>query len=181
MDKLKKINPSDLAIELGMLTGEVITGEDQEHYYVYLIFPEGKLGLHEGKRLEVHALQPDGCTQVIPAPQKITLDPSRPLEAIARDITRRILPEARAYWTAAREAQAEYMREIERTREFAASWKARGLRTTGYQSDSSSPTFYGSRIEIRTCSKQTIHKIIITDPTEAETLKILQLLGETTP
>ena len=177
------IDMSELAIELTLLTGEVVTSEKTDYWYNYLIFPDGRLGTNEKKRFEITAIRPEGCAHRVDGPKSITVDPSRPLPDIARDIARRIIPDARAYWQKSKEAEEEHNEEVRKTCELVDEFAALGLRSGGYYNDryDQGARLYGKQVEIEVYSGQRIYYLKISEPTKEQTIKIIKLLQELTP
>jgi hypothetical protein len=89
-----------------------ITGEVTDFWTDYLHFPDGgRLGITnpDPKHLHIYAAKPTGInTRFYPDAPGIKVSVSRPEMDIARDIIRRLLPAARAYWQLCRDEAAKH-------------------------------------------------------------------------
>lgn len=96
LDETTKI----LAVEMSIITGEIWRAEFDDNYrYPQIFSPSAYLYLMETYprgRMEIRASAPRKMREKR-TPEKITVDPNRTPEAIAQDITRRLLPHARAH------------------------------------------------------------------------------------
>jgi len=111
-----------LAFELTIQTQTTITGEVTDFWQDYLHFQDGgrlSVSQPDQKHYRIYAAYPNGLTVTPYADSpRINVSASRPDFEIARDIIRRLLPAARAYWQLCRDAaarKADQQARIEQT------------------------------------------------------------------
>lgn len=169
----------NLAIELTILTGQVVTAEKGEGRFDYLHFEDGgKLSLYNSYgRLEISPSRPTGIKVNCYDQTSITVSEARTPEAIARDIARRLLPEAREYWQRCRDQQKKYDADCASVREAVATLEAAGMRKSTWHGDETRAIMHGDDCKAD-ISPSGIYSFDIHRLTVEQAVKILKILGE---
>lgn len=123
-----------IAVELSILEGEVWTAKITEWHSDEIETERGDV-LHvepSNGRIITSAGRPRGIDRNMFNYPRVTSDASRTADAIARDIQRRLLPDAREAWTKCRAEQEKYNAEVKRVQETCARLEKIGFHHSGF-------------------------------------------------
>jgi len=169
-----------IAVELSILEGEVWTAEITDYYSDRLHGEKGEklyIEISQG-RVHTSAGQPKECTRQLRSPDKISANAKRTPEAIAQDIARRFMPQARDYWQRCRDEQARHDQKVAAINESCEKLEAEGMKRNTWHNnpDDERASLYADNLKIEIYSDNEIYNFEISHITIEQALRILELL-----
>lgn len=171
-----------IAVELSILEGEVWTAEITDYYLDRLHGERGeKLYIEcSNNRVFTHAAQPDGCSRHVQSPDtlRVSANANRTPEAIAQDIQRRLIPQARDYWQQCRDEQARHNQKVKEIHESVARLESLGMkRSTWYSTDDDERAqVHAENMKAEIYSNNEIYNFEISHITIDQAIQIIQIL-----
>jgi hypothetical protein len=168
-----------IAFELSILEGEVWTAEITGYYSDRLHSEKGnKLYLEVSQnRVHTSAGLPEGCTRHVQTPSKISSGACRLPGAIAQDIQRRFLPEARKYWQQCREEQIRHDQKVNDINRSVEALEARGMhRYSHHDADGERAQMYADGMKIDIYSNNEVYNFELSHLTITQAIQIIDLL-----
>jgi hypothetical protein len=177
LQRIEKIK--DIALELTMTLGQVVTAEITDYWPDYLhIEGGGILGIsfQDNHRFHVWASAPEGNKgpNVYDHPE-IHLSQDRTSAAIAQDITRRLEPAAHDYWQKCREAAAQRQQQQATVKAVTDELAAHGM-TVRLDTDETRAHVYTPNANAEVYSSGNVSDFRIGTLTLAQALQILGIL-----
>jgi len=172
----------EIAIELTLLTGEVVKAALSDTWYDELHFPQGIIQTeiaHTGRWifLPVRPAYLVSGTHVEYRRESITCSTDRTAKAIARDISRRLVENALEYWQACEKAHAKRLADIQRVNNLVERFKPYGCKSYHWKNSETQAEIHNDKAKLEISSYSGIWKMTIDQPTPEQAEKILQILG----
>jgi hypothetical protein len=169
-----------IAVELSILEGEVWTAEITGYYSDRLHGEKGEklyIEISQG-RVHTSAGQPEGCTRNVSSPDKISANEQRSPEAIAQDIARRLIPQARDYWQKCRDEQARHDQKVKAITESCERLEGYGMKRNTWHNnpDDERATLYAENMKAEIYSDNEIYNFEISHITIDQAIQIIQIL-----
>jgi hypothetical protein len=171
-----------LAVEMTILTGQVVTGETTGYCSDFLHFQDGgniAVNSSDALRFHMYAYRPEGVTVGTHDSPEMHVSKARHTEEIARDIYRRLYPQALEWWQKCRgDEETHIARKITIGR--ALVYLAPYI-TGKRESDSGeSAEFWCGHVRAQVYSDETVHRIEISSCTLDQAARIFAILQEVT-
>jgi hypothetical protein len=170
-----------IAIELSLLTGEVVTTVLTDYWQDEIHFKDGALLAEKSQsRFIFYPARPAWMTNGLHVSRdggRITCDASRSPEAIAQDILRRLWPEALEYWQTCEKAQVKRDDEVKKVGAMVETLQAHGMKCSTWTGSETQKDLYSDHVRLN-LSSSGIWEMKISNPTLEQSNKILEILGE---